>query len=106
VRNSPEELRAMSEQGVSYQLPRANPAVVFCEVEDGAVLLSTTEETYYGLNAVGARIWSLLPPAHQSLHALCGALSFDYPEVDRAVLQADVVSLLEDLLRNGLVVSS
>ncbi len=63
-------------------LPLPSPAVVFCEVEGGAVLLSTVDETYYGLNPVGARIWTLLPPAHGSLESLCEALAGEYPDVD------------------------
>jgi hypothetical protein len=92
----------MSETDVE-RLPLPRPAVVSCEVEDGAVLLSTEDETYYGLNAVGARIWSLLPPRHQTLTSLSQELSLAYPDVDPALLRADVVDLLEDLLRNGLV---
>lgn len=84
-------------------LPRPNPAVVYCEVEEGAVLLSTKEEAYYGLNPVGARIWSLLSSPNQSLESLCSTLGADYPEVGAEALEADVVVLLEDLLRNQLV---
>ena len=84
-------------------LPLPSPAVVFCEVEGGAVLLSTADETYYGLNPVGARIWTLLPPAHGSLESLCEALAGEYPDVDPASLQDDVLDLVLDLRQNGLV---
>lgn len=86
------------------RLPRPNPAVVFCAVEEGAVLLSTEDETYYGLNAVGARVWSLLPPAHLTLESLCAALAADYPEADPDELASDVMALLDDLLESRLVV--
>jgi hypothetical protein len=84
-------------------LPLPSPAVVFCDVEGGAVLLSTANETYYGLNSVGARVWALLPPVHGSLESLCEALAGEYPEVDPTMLQADVSDLVDDLRRNGLV---
>lgn len=84
-------------------LPRPNPSVVFCEVEDGAVLLSTANEVYYGLNKVGARVWALLPPVHQDVRSLCVALAAEYADVDQAVLMSDVIALLEDLLKAGLV---
>jgi hypothetical protein len=84
-------------------LPQPSASVVFCEVEDGAVLLSTTTETYFGLNAVGARIWALLPPANASLENLCEALSREFPDADPAVLREDVNALLADLRQNGLV---
>ncbi len=84
-------------------LPLPSPAVVFCEVEGGAVLLSTVDETYYGLNPVGARIWTLLPPAHGSLESLCEALLEEYPDADPLGLQQDVTDLVNDLRENGLV---
>lgn len=84
-------------------LPHPDPAVVFCEVEGGAVLLSTVNETYYGLNVVGARIWELLPPRHETIADLCQALSAEFPEVDPEIIATDVVALLDDLRKNGLV---
>ena len=102
--HSPGGIPASSPE-VRTALPHPNPAVVFCEVEEGAVLLSTTEEVYYGLNPVGARIWSLLTSPNQSLESLCAALAADYPEVDAEALQADVALVLDDLLRNQLVLS-
>lgn len=86
------------------RLPQPDPHVVFCEVAEGAVLLSTAEEVYYGLNAVGARVWSLLPPRNDSLEALCAALALEYPSVDPEELRADVAALLDDLVRSRLVV--
>lgn len=85
-------------------LPLPSSAVVFCEVEGGAVLLSTASETYYGLNPVGARIWSLLPPARGSFEEMCETLAVEYPEVDAAVLAADTLALLASLRASNLVV--
>jgi hypothetical protein len=84
------------------KLPVPRPDVVFSEVGDGAVLLSTRDEVYYGLNSVGSRIWDLLP-AHDSLEQLVDALAADYPDVDREVIRADVVELLDTLMEHGLV---
>lgn len=68
------------------------------------MLLSTEEETYYGLNEVGAKVWSLLPPVHQTLDSLCAALGKSYPDVSPSILREDVTALLEDLLQNRLVI--
>lgn len=86
------------------RLPHPDPNVVFCEVEEGAVLLSTAEEVYYGLNTVGARVWKLLPPSHSDLEELCSVLALEYPEVNAEDLRADVAALLDDLVRTRLVV--
>ena len=44
-------------------LPVPNPKVLFKSMSDGAVLFSTDNEVYFGLNSVGARVWELLPPS-------------------------------------------
>jgi hypothetical protein len=87
----------------SLALPSANPDVIFKPVAEGAVLFSVKDEVYYGLNAVGMRIWQLLPPVHSSVDELCGALRTDYPQVDPAVLRVDVVELLDELTALGLL---
>jgi hypothetical protein len=93
-----------SRPDLTMALPRPDPAVVCCEVEDGAVLLSTADEVYYGLNRVGLRIWQLLPPVHRQLDELCDAVARDYPDADRDELRADVEALLSDLLAAKLLV--
>jgi hypothetical protein len=87
----------------SLALPAANPDVIFKPVAEGAVLFSVKDEVYYGLNAVGMRIWQLLPPVHSSVNELCDALRTDYPQVDAAVLRADVMELLDELTALGLL---
>ena len=87
-------------------LPRPHPAVMFREVSDGAVLLQMEEEIYFGLNAVGARIWQLLPPACTSLDDICERLESVYPDVPADQLRADVTELLEQLREAKLLVDA
>ena len=87
----------------AVELPHPSPSVVCCEVEEGAVLLSTTDEVYYGLNAVGLRVWQLLPPVSRTLDELCEAIIRVYPDVDPELLRSDCEALLEDLLQSKLV---
>lgn len=82
-------------------LPTANPDVLFRAMADGAVLFSSNDEVYFGLNAVGARVWELLAPAG-SIDDLCDALHRDYPDADRATIRADVEELLGQFVANGL----
>jgi hypothetical protein len=82
-----------------------SPEVIFREVEDGAVLLSTKDEVYFGLNRVGARIWGLLSLQDHDLDDLCQALADEYPEVGLESLQEDVSELLTQLQDLGLVES-
>lgn len=85
-------------------LPSPHPAVVFQQITEGAVLLHMEDEIYFGLNAVGVRVWQMLPPECAELDELCLRLSAAYTDADPAVIRADVVELLENLRAQRLVV--
>jgi hypothetical protein len=72
-------------------------------LRDGAVLLSTSDEVYYGLNAVGAQVWERLPPVLVTFDELCASLAQLYPDVAVGTIQADLRELLDDLDAHGLV---
>ena len=80
-----------------------NPAVLFQPVAEGAILLHTQQEVYFGLNEVGAQVWQLLPAAGTNLTAVVDELSRRYPEVERSQLRADISELVESLAREGLL---
>lgn len=88
---------------MTAMLPHARPGVLFEPLPDGAVLLDTRTEVYFGLDPVGARVWQLLPPAARTLDELCAALRGEYPDVPDAVLREDVAALLAQLRDEGLV---
>ena len=85
-------------------LPTRNEAVIYRSLSEGGVLFSLADEVYFGLNAVGAEIWEMLPPAHASLDSLCAELAARHPDVPPAELRADVVELLHSLESFGLLV--
>ncbi len=87
-------------------LPRPHPGVLFKTVSDGAVLLHIEEEIYFGLNAVGAHVWQLLPPMCTEIDELCARLAGSYPGVPPEVLRTDVLDLLAELESNQLVVAA
>ncbi|MGH7459850.1 MAG: PqqD family protein [Longimicrobiales bacterium] len=82
---------------------RRNPAVLFQPVGEGAILLHTQQEVYFGLNEVGAQVWQLLSVAGTDLTAVVDELSRRYPEVEPELLRADVRELVEGLAREGLL---
>lgn len=84
-------------------LPVANPKVIFKALSDGAVLFSTEDEVYFGLNEVGARVWQLLPPKLATLDELCAAIAVHYPEVEPGVIRQDVTELISELAAHRLV---
>lgn len=83
-------------------LPEPVDDVVYNRVSDGAVLLSTDGEIYYGLNETGALVWERLGDC-DTLDALCRELEGEYPDVGRDELRRDVGELLEELVDHGLL---
>lgn len=84
-------------------LPKRHPAVLCQTVAEGAILLHTEREIYFGLNAVGTQVWELLPPKCSDLGELCAELGRRYPEVEPAHLRTDVNELLGALAAQELL---
>jgi len=89
-----------------YPLPYPSPSAIFKELDEGGVLLSTTDEVYFGVNPVGARIWALLPPVSKTFGELCGALEQQYPEAGSERIRIDAQEFLEALIASGLAVTA
>jgi hypothetical protein len=83
---------------------QAQPAddVLFQEVGDEAVLLKLASENYFGLDAVGTRIWALLNQ-DTALKRAYDILVDEY-EVEPEVLERDLLELVERMAEAGLVV--
>lgn len=79
----------------------ASQAQVWCDLQGEAALLNLKNSTYYGLNAVGTRVWQLLQQPI-TIGKLCEALVGEYA-VDPARCEADVKGLLEQLAKQGLL---
>ncbi|MCA9736011.1 MAG: PqqD family protein [Gemmatimonadota bacterium] len=82
---------------------RPHPSVIFKAVSDGAVLLHTESEVYFGLNHVGARVWEMIPGAGTRRDDLVQRLAEAYPDVGVETLEQDVGELLGQLAENGLI---
>jgi len=66
-----------------------------------AAMMSLTAGKYYGLNAVGARIWELL--AHpMTVAQLCARICEEF-EVDPQTCEAAVIKFANEILDNGIV---
>ena len=80
----------------------AAEGLVFSSLGDEAVILGLNAGVYYGLNAVGARVWEQLQMP-QTLDALCEIITAEFA-VTPEQCQLDIQALLADLQKNGLVV--
>jgi hypothetical protein len=71
------------------------------DVGEEMVILNLNNERYYGLDAVGARIWSALTTT-LSVQAALEMLQAEYA-VDRDQLMKDIEHLLDEMVREGLL---
>lgn len=69
-----------------------------------SVLLSLRSEQYFGLDAVGTRMWEVLTTS-ESVAAACTLLLGEY-DVEAAVLRQDALNLIAELVRHGLLETS
>lgn len=77
------------------------PDVLVSHVGEESVILNLETEHYYGLDDIGARMWSALTtlPTIQSAY---DALLLEY-EVDAELLRKDLLGLIENLVAHGLI---
>jgi hypothetical protein len=75
--------------------------VVFRDLAGEAVILNLATGTYFGLDAVGTRIWHLLAE-HGSVERVVEIVLSEY-DVDEARLRRDVDALTSELRDRGLV---
>jgi hypothetical protein len=78
-----------------------SPNAVARQVGDETVILHLGSGTYFGLDAVGARIWELIGKG-KSLNEICDAVLDEY-DVSREDLERDMDMLIKDLLEKDLV---
>ena len=70
-------------------------------VGEETVILHLKNSTYYGLDAVGTRIWSLLKEGVQPPE-ICERIAVEY-DVAPEVAEADARRFLDDLKSNGII---
>jgi hypothetical protein len=83
---------------------RVSDDVIFRELDREAVLLDLSSGRYYGLNAVGTRLWTLLAGG-ADVEAIVEALAAEF-DAETALITQDVRELLADLTERGLIVAA
>ena len=86
----------------SHPSVRLSADVIFRELEGEAVLLDFASGRYFGLNAVGTRVWTMLAAGSSVADAVSAvAAEFDAP---REEVARDVDELIAELVSRGLLV--
>ena len=75
--------------------------VLISNVQNESVILNLDTERYFGLDAVGTRFLTLLTSSH-NIQAAYDLLLKEY-DVDPEILRSDLVELLDNLSKQGLV---
>lgn len=75
--------------------------VLMRQIDNEAVILNLNSELYFGLSAVGTRMWTLLT-SQPSIQAAFDNLLDEY-EVAPDRLRQDMLTLIEELEQHGLV---
>ncbi len=71
------------------------------KVSDEMVILNYSNETYYGLNRIGSRVWDSLTKGNSILD-IYEIFRSDF-KVPKEKLLRDILNLVEQLLKQGLV---
>jgi hypothetical protein len=74
---------------------------VWRELDGEAIVLNLETGVYYGLDPVGARIWSLLQEPIR-VEQICQKLLDEY-DVERTACQEDLLALLKGMADSGLI---
>jgi hypothetical protein len=88
-----------------FLLPKPSETAIFKALPDGGVLFSTASEVYFGVNAVGARIWELLPPHCTHFEELVTRLASEYTDVTPDVVRGDARRFIDQLVSSGLALA-
>jgi hypothetical protein len=75
--------------------------VVFRELDGEAVILNLESGMYFGLDAVGTRIWQLCDQ-HGSLRAVLAAMQHEF-DAPGETLRVDLLALVDQLASKGLI---
>jgi hypothetical protein len=75
---------------------------VFCDLAGEAAILNLTNSVYYGLDIVGARIWTLVQEPI-TVAAVRDVILREY-DVEQEQCERDLLGLLQKLSAEGLIV--
>ncbi len=88
-------------QSVKVHIPEN---IHFSKVDGESVLLNTENGVFYGLDEIGTRIWELIAK-YQETDSVIQQMLKEY-EVKEQKLKEDVDSLLDSLIKKGLIEKS
>lgn len=77
--------------------------VVSCELDGEVAILNMNDGVYYGLNPIGTIIWKLIEMENCVDITKIVEMILDEYEVNKDTCHKDIIELVEQLVKNGLV---
>lgn len=74
---------------------------VSCSLGDESAILNMKNSVYYGMDAVGTRVWNLLRQP-RSVREVCDTMLAEY-DVERDRIERDLLALLAEMKGEGLI---
>ena len=74
---------------------------VSCALGDESAILNMKNGVYYGMDAVGTRVWNLLQQP-RSVREVCDTMLAEY-DVERDRIERDLLALLAEMKGEGLI---
>jgi len=84
-----------------HSVVSASPDQVSCPLDDESAILNLKNSVYYGMNAVGTRVWNLLQQP-RTVRELRDTLLEEY-DVEAERCEQDLLDLLEKMRVEGLI---
>lgn len=91
-KDKPQQRQGQAEVALSSVIA-CNDAIVFTHLDDTIIMMDVEEGSYYELDPVASRIWTLLKEP-RSASSICEALADEY-EVDAQTCQRDTLAFLQ-----------
>lgn len=79
-----------------------NPNVAYTQMDDDMVMMIPGNSSFYGVNAVGVTIWTLLQKGPYVLSDIYDYILQEY-DIDKAQCVVDVNQFINDLMKQGMV---
>ena len=80
---------------------KRNPEIVHADMDDEIVMMSIEKGEYFGIDAIGSRIWEMLE-GEKSIGEICAGLCASY-DVDESVCRQDVIRFLENMHERNII---
>ena len=78
-----------------------NPSLAFTQIDDDLIVMRPEDSVFYGINAVGAEIWSWLDFQPLSLSEICEKVTVKY-DVEPDLCADDVITFTESMLEHNI----